>query len=247
MKLLVLFSLSVLPAFVVSMQPLGEQNIWSVQAQRHGWQECNYGWKPWNASPFHNIVPYSRAQGFLHGISKSYQTIRDGVYDDPAFFTQEYLEQTNKEHLYFFKHLVLKNFGWPAPQMFDSECLQGIFIIALHANNDEHFQLAALKYFDAHPVTDEVRQYCAYLSDRILVNRGQHQFYGTLFNEDGNLFPIQGLNAHETSSEKMEMQLQMVNERRAKQSLPPIARKYEIFSELLAPYKISICLAGSPS
>jgi len=248
MKLFILFSLSVLPFFASGMQlPKAALTIWSINAPLHEWQECNYGWKPWNENAFDKVAYHSRAQGFLHTISKTYQTIREGVYEDPDFFTQKYLEQTSKEHVQIFKHLVLKNFGWPAEDTFDAKSLEGMFVIALHANHDEHFQHAALKYFDEHMVCDEGRQYCAYLHDRILVNRGQRQFYGTLLNQDGNLFPIQGLNPLETSSEKMEMQLHMLNERRAAKSLPPIARKHEIFSELLAPYKISICLAASPS
>lgn len=230
------------------MEPLEELSLLVDCTDQDEWAVYNNsGWKPWNESPASIIAPYYHAASFLQTIAKSYETIRVGAYDDPDFFTKNYLEQTSKEHIQIFHHLVFKKFGWPDHRTFDSECLQGVFLIAQHANHDEHFQQLALKHF-AQLTSDEGRQYYAYLSDRIRINRGQPQYYGTLINIDGNFYPIQGYNPNQVSTEQAEIQLQMVNERRAIQGLPPLENSLEKLSELLQFFKtVGVCQAVLPS
>ena len=77
---------------------------------------------------------------------------------------------------------IIKKYGWPDIDLVGKKAGQGAFLLAQHADNDPKFQKLCLKLltqkFEEHKVEP---QSLAYLTDRVFVNFGKKQIYGTQF------------------------------------------------------------------
>lgn len=228
MKSRILFFLSFYFLFLNGMENDNELSILAEYRGQEEWQPHTGGWKPWDTTPLSSVVHHAKSEEFLHSIAKSYESIREGAFKDPDFFTEEYLKQTSMEHTWRLKNII-KQHGWPTEENFDAQSAQAAFIIAQHANHDDSFQQNALKYLSSLKSTEACQNY-AYLSDRILINRGQPQYYGTLCNSKGDLYPIQGYNPSADNSDQTESQLKMMNDRRASASLPTLQESLQKLS-----------------
>jgi len=70
---------------------------------------------------------------------------------------------------------IVEDYGYPTIRMLGKENLKKFFVLIQHQDFDLKLQEKCLKYCDFGPKEK------AYLTDRILVNKGKKQIYGTQF------------------------------------------------------------------
>jgi hypothetical protein len=77
-------------------------------------------------------------------------------------------------------HAIFKQFGWPGVSMVGKDGADAVWLLVQHADEDK-----ALQRFALHLLKEAVRKgeasksNLAYLTDRVRVNAGQKQIYGT--------------------------------------------------------------------
>ena len=129
--------------------------------------------------------------------------------------------KTNTERM---KHIV-KQIGWPTVSKVGSEASDDAWLLVQHADHDVAFQKECLDLMKKESQEEVSEEDIAYLHDRICVNEGRPQFYGTQFttNEYGAYGP-----------EPIE-NIELVDERRAEIGLKPLA---EYKDELVKKYNL---------
>lgn len=89
-------------------------------------------------------------------------------------------------HLRQMKRIVNK-YGWPTKKLVGKRASHSAWLLVQHANNDVKFQEYCLKLIKETEQDDEVaKSEVAFLTDRVLVNKGKPQIYGTQFYADKN-------------------------------------------------------------
>lgn len=116
---------------------------------------------------------------------------------------------------------IIAEIGWPTISKVGSEASHDAWLIAQHADHDVEFQKKCLELMRAEPENEVSEQDIAYLHDRICVNEGKPQFFGTQFytNENGAYGP------------RPIEQIETVDERREKiglQSLEEYKKELEV-------------------
>lgn len=82
---------------------------------------------------------------------------------------------------------ILKEYGWPSISLVGKEGAEAAWLIVQHSDFDVDFQKKCLKFLKNAVKNNEAeKQYIAYLTDRILVNSGKKQIYGTQFFMDSD-------------------------------------------------------------
>jgi len=77
---------------------------------------------------------------------------------------------------------IIKKYGWPDIELVGKEASKGAWLIAQHADHDVKFQEYCLNLMKEKLKDNKIEpQYFAYLTDRVLVNQGKPQLYGTQF------------------------------------------------------------------
>lgn len=99
---------------------------------------------------------------------------------------KEYIQLT-QENSDWLKN-VINNYGWPSSKLVGTTGEQYAWLIAQHSE-DIDFQEKCLQLLKGLTPTDERKGHIAYLTDRILVKKGEKQLYGTQF-KDNQPFPI---------------------------------------------------------
>lgn len=87
---------------------------------------------------------------------------------------------------------IVKEVGWPTISLVGKRVSHLAWLLVQHADGDIKFQEYCLKRMkEAAKRNDVAMANIAYLTDRILVNKGKPQLYGTQFyrNENGRLVP----------------------------------------------------------
>ena len=106
---------------------------------------------------------------------------------------------------------IIKKYGWPDIALVGKKASQGAWLIAQHADHDVKFQKYCLKL-----ITERLKdrkidpKNFAYLTDRVLVNSGKLQLYGTQFylNKKGQLVPRSIKNKKELSKRRKKFYLE---------------------------------------
>lgn len=81
-------------------------------------------------------------------------------------------------------HQIIQEHGYPTEEMIGSEAMKDFWLLVQHQDFDPALQEACLTNCDFEPKEK------AYLTDRIRINSGQAQLYGTQFTrKDGKLVP----------------------------------------------------------
>jgi len=78
---------------------------------------------------------------------------------------------------------IVQEQGWLSDDKVSKQGELYAWLIVQHSDNDVEFQKLCLKLLKELPKTKERNQHIAYLTDRILVNEGKSQIYGTQFSE----------------------------------------------------------------
>jgi hypothetical protein len=77
---------------------------------------------------------------------------------------------------------IIKKYGWPDIPLVGKKGSLGAFLLAQHADKDLKFQKLCLKLMTEKLKENKIDpQNFAYLTDRVLVNSGKKQIYGTQF------------------------------------------------------------------
>lgn len=77
---------------------------------------------------------------------------------------------------------VINQYGWPGKLLVGEDGSDGVWLLVQHADHDVEFQKRALELLKDAVVKREVRKiHEAYLTDRVLVNSGKPQIFGTQF------------------------------------------------------------------
>jgi hypothetical protein len=111
-----------------------------------------------------------------------------GAITDHAVFDQ--MERLDAKHTARMKEIV-QQFGWPGKSLAGSDGATAAWLLVQHADADPKFQRHCLELMKAAAAKGEVSMHdIAYLTDRVLVNEGQKQVYGTQFTlKHGELAP----------------------------------------------------------
>ena len=88
---------------------------------------------------------------------------------------------------------IIEESGWPSSSLAGTKGEFAAWLIAQHADFDVNFQEKCLNLLKRLPKTMTRRKITAYLTDRVLVNRGKKQIYGTQFYK-GKPRPIKDIN-----------------------------------------------------
>lgn len=102
--------------------------------------------------------------------------------------------------------------GWPTISLVGKEAAAAAWLLVQHADFDPKFQRACLERMEKQPSTEVSRRHVAYLTDRVLINEGKPQRYGTQFERAGGRWRPKPLEDEAG-----------VDQRRAAMDLPPIA------------------------
>lgn len=93
---------------------------------------------------------------------------------------------------------IISSHGWPVVSKVGTKASRSAWLIVQHADHDVRFQkrcLKLMKDIDSRTPGDVAKESIAFLTDRILVNEGKRQLFGTQFHFDkkGEFqpFPIQ--------------------------------------------------------
>ncbi|MFE2565945.1 DUF6624 domain-containing protein [Streptomyces mirabilis] len=106
--------------------------------------------------------------------------------------------------------------GWPTVSLVGPEAASAAWLLAQHADHDPDFQGRCLALMQQLPIGEVSPAHLAYLEDRVRVNTGRPQRYGTQFHGGGATFrprPIEDLEQLDT--------------RRHSVGLPPFAQYQE--------------------
>lgn len=85
------------------------------------------------------------------------------------------IDETNTVHL----KEIIRSHGWPTIAMVGLKASNGAWLLAQHADHDPKFQTACLELMKKLPPKAIKSTNIAYLEDRVRVNTGQPQIYGT--------------------------------------------------------------------
>ena len=100
-------------------------------------------------------------------------------------------EGTSKKHTERMKD-ILKKYGWPGKSLVDFHGFNAAWLLVQHSDHDVEFQKEALRLMEeAVKKGEALKVNLAYLTDRVRVNSGKPQLFGTQFhtNEKGELTP----------------------------------------------------------
>lgn len=121
------------------------------------------------------------------------------------------MSAVDQDNLAFLKRLVEKH-GWLSRTLVSADGAKAAWLMLQHADSDREFQKECLEMMKGLPAGEVEGKDVAYLTDRILVNEGQPQIYGTQIKSAANggleLAPL--------------FEPEQVDERRKKMGLGPI-------------------------
>ncbi len=147
-------------------------------------------------------------------MAKKDQELRARLKPHKAFTEEEKIEwaMLHDSQTESLKHII-KTIGWPTVSKVGKEASQAAWLIAQHADHDVSFQKECLATMSAEKPEEVSEIDIAYLHDRICMNEGVPQFFGTQMtkNKYGEYGPYPIENAEQ------------VDERRAKIGLDTLA------------------------
>lgn len=107
----------------------------------------------------------------------------------------------------------IKQFGWPGKSLVGEQAAHAAWLLVQHADADPEFQERCLELMKAAPSGEVTPIDIAYLTDRVLVARGQPQVYGTQCEEvDGRFQPRACVDPQSLDQRRKEVGLQPIKE-----------------------------------
>lgn len=124
-------------------------------------------------------------------------------------------DSVDKQNTARLKELV-DNVGWPTIAKVGQQASQAAWLLAQHADHDPVFQQYCLDLMKQAEPGQVTPANIAYLEDRVRVNTGKPQLYGTQFYKEGETFGPRPIEDEER-----------IEERRAAVGLEPYSAYYE--------------------
>jgi hypothetical protein len=103
---------------------------------------------------------------------------------------------------------IIDKHGWPGKSLVGRDGAQAAWLIVQHSDADVKFQRRCLELLESAPEGEIKIDHVVYLTDRVLVNEGKPQRYGTQMGENFEPRPIEDA--------------ENVDRRRAEVGLPPL-------------------------
>lgn len=129
----------------------------------------------------------------LRNMYKNDQEARFHLIQSKNLTPEEIEEQLNKIDSENLPHLkaIIEQYGWPGYHLVGEEGVNKIWLLVQHADSDLPFQKLCLELLrEAVAKNDAPKSHLAYLTDRVLVNEGKPQIYGTqILITDGQAHP----------------------------------------------------------
>jgi hypothetical protein len=114
--------------------------------------------------------------------------INAGLEDAAAAARTEAIDRKNTERM----KAIVRERGWPGKSAVGADGATAAWLLVQHADAAPAFQEECLARMEKMVGAGEVEAAdCAYLADRVAVNRGRKQLYGTQFDNDRNPRPIE--------------------------------------------------------
>jgi hypothetical protein len=107
------------------------------------------------------------------------------------------------------KEIIKELDGWPCITKIGTEACDAAWLLAQHADVQPEFQQQCLEMMKAAPEGEVKLRHIAYLEDRVRVNFGRPQVYGTQFSSVGNILrvrPIEDENRLEARRRSMSLE-----------------------------------------
>lgn len=82
---------------------------------------------------------------------------------------------------------IISEHGWPSASLVGKDAAHAAWLIVQHADNDSEFQRSCFDKMNSLPESEISQEDLAYLADRIRVNEGRPQLFGTQWREDPDL------------------------------------------------------------
>lgn len=80
---------------------------------------------------------------------------------------------------------IVGEIGWPTVSKVGEKGMKNAWLLVQHADRDVEFQIQCLSLMKEAPEGEVSKKLIAYLEDRVRVNQGQGQLYGTQFIQEG--------------------------------------------------------------
>ncbi len=113
------------------------------------------------------------------------QEMRHKHNEDSEFWDED-IDRKNTERM----KEVIAEIGWPTRTKVGEIGMKNAWLLVQHADHDLEFQRQCLELMRAENLDEVGKKNFAYLVDRIRVNEGKPQLYGSQFtNEDGKFIP----------------------------------------------------------
>ena len=139
------------------------------------------------------------------------QAMRLKVKDNTAQMDSE-IDRVNLEQI----KKIVGQIGWPSKSKVGENASGGAWLLVQHADNDVDFQSECLQMTKMLPEDEVNRQNIAYLEDRVRINRGEPQLYGTQFriNSSGEFEPQPIEDVERVNGRRQQMGLNTLEEYR---------------------------------
>lgn len=164
-------------------------------------------------------IQYPEIAAEIKAMTDADQEMREKALDDEEVWDED-LDARNTARL---KEIVEK-IGWPTISKVGEKASGDAWVLVQHADEDAEFQKYCLDLMKQAPTGEVASHDIAYLEDRIRINSGQPQLYGTQFRWTTDNKPIQDIEDPEN-----------VDQRRKEMGLDTLAENIE---EMYEKYKI---------
>jgi|AntRauTorcE11897_2_1112592.scaffolds.fasta_scaffold07530_2 hypothetical protein len=132
--------------------------------------------------------------------------------DEDDFWDEE-VDARNTERM---KEIVAE-IGWPTISKVGQDNASSAWLLVQHADHDVEFQLHCLQLMQEAPSSEVDKTDIAYLEDRVRVNQGLGQLYGTQFTQENNQHVPRPIEDEES-----------VDARRAEIGMGPLSEQIEL-------------------
>ncbi len=164
-----------------------------------------------NKSESAENVLYPQIASELEEMVRIDQDVRQKEINDPEYWGGD----IDKEHTEKLKGII-ERIGWPTVSKVGKEASFSAWLLVQHADHDVIFQEHCLDLMKQEPENEVSRHDVAYLEDRVRVNTGRPQLYGTQFKpakeNRGKFVPQEIENAEQVEERRREMGLQSIAE-----------------------------------
>jgi hypothetical protein len=153
-------------------------------------------------------ISYPQITLELEAMVEADQDMREkNLQNDEAW--DEEVDKRNTEKL---KEIVAK-IGWPTRSKVGEEGMQNAWLLVQHADRDIDFQIHCLELMKAEGVGEVDKKRVAYLEDRVRVNQGKLQLYGTQFiDHEGTFGPRPIEDEEQVNERRAEMGMESIEE-----------------------------------